>query len=204
MKKIFLLLFMFCGISLLAQSQTERKLFTLDGNDIGGYIGVNGRYTTINSLGAGLIDVRISVVINQKWAVGFNTSGLLNDRHLNTLVKDGVYHLMGSYKGLYLERIIPINDDLRTSVSLMIGEGTVMYRYCRSEIANKKWYEDIIDQTDFYIIEPTVEIYDNIWDNLWLGLNFGYNFTTPIRMMDTDEALLNNFNAGLSIKYGMF
>jgi len=205
MQKIFLLILFFTfSFNTLSQNSNERKLFSLDGNDIGGYIGFNGRLTTVNSLSAGLIDLRIAVVVNKNWAFGFNTSGLLNDRHLNTLVKDDVYHLMGSYQGLFIERIFEINNDFRYSFSIMIGQGNAKYEYCRSVIADKKWYEEIIDQTDFYIIQPTFDIYYNLFDNFWFGLNAGFNLTTSIRMMETDEALLNKANGGLSLKYGLF
>lgn len=205
MKKVLLLwLFVILGLNISAQDKTERKLFTLDGNNIGGYIGVNPKFTTINSLGAGLIDIRAAIVVNKNWAVGFNTTGLLNDRHYSKIVKDGLYHLMASYQGLYLERIFEINNDAKYSFSFLIGQGTIKYNYCRSVIADKKWYEEIIDQTDFYIIEPSFDIYYNVYGNLWLGLNAGYNLTTSIRMMDTDEGILNKANGGLSIKYGLF
>lgn len=205
MKRIMLIVLMiFFGSSTFGQSQGSKKLFTLDGNDIGGYIGVNGRLTSVNSLAAGLIDIRIAAVINNNWAIGYNSTGLWNDRHLNTLVTDGVYHLMGSYQGVYIERIFIPGENLRYSMSLLIGQGTVKYEYCRSVIADKKWYEEIIDQAEFYIIEPTIEMNYNILGEFWLGANVGYNLTTSIRMMDTDSGLLNNINGGLSIKYGMF
>jgi hypothetical protein len=195
---------MITAVSALSAQTKNAKLFTLDGTDIGGYVGMNTRYTTINSLGAGLLDFRAAVVINGKWAIGYNTTGLLNDRHLNKLDPEEVYHLMGGYQGIYLERIFRFSEDFKCSLSIMIGEGTVKYRYCRSEIADKKWYEETIDEAEFYILAPTFDIYYNPWDHLWIGLNTGYNMTTSIRMMDTDENLLNKFNAGLSLKYGPF
>lgn len=205
MKRIMLIVLMIIfGSSTFGQSQGNKKLFTLDGNDIGGYIGVNGRLTSVNSLAAGLIDIRIAAVINNNWAIGYNSTGLWNDRHLNSLVTDGVYHLMGSYQGVYIERIFIPSENLRYSMSLLIGQGTVKYEYCRSVIADKKWYEEIIDQAEFYIIEPTIEMNYNILGKFWLGANVGYNLTTSIRMMDTDSGLLNNINGGLSIKYGLF
>ncbi len=205
MQTVFILILSITfSFNTLAQNSNDRKLFSLDGNDIGGYLGFNGRITTVNSLSAGLIDLRIAVVVNKKWAFGFNTSGLLNDRHLNTLVKDDVYHLMGSYQGLFIERIFEINEDFRYSFSFMIGQGNAKNEYCRSVIADKKWYEEIIDQTDFYIIQPTFDFYYNLFDNFWFGLNAGFNLTTSIRLMETDEALLNKANGGLSLKYGLF
>ncbi len=205
MKKLLFVLFSIVFvINTLGQNQGSKKLFTLDGNDIGGYIGLNGRLTTVNSLAAGLIDIRIAVVINNKWAFGYNSTGLWNDRHLSTLVTDGVYHLMGSYQGVFIERIYILDEDFRFSLSLLIGQGTVKYEYCRSTVAERKWYEEIIDQADFNLIEPTIEINYNIIDKFWIGANLGYNLTTTIRMMDTERDLLNNVNGGLSIKYGLF
>jgi hypothetical protein len=201
---LFILFVMIFELNAYGQNQESKKLFTLDGNDIGGYIGVNGRVTTVNSLAAGLIDIRIAVVINNNWAFGYNTTGLWNDRHLNKLVTDGVYHLMGSYQGVFIERILSINENLRYSISLLVGQGIVKYEYCRSSIADRKWYEEIIDQADYNLIEPTIEINYNILDKFWLGVNLGYNLTTTIRMMDTESDLLNSINGGLSIKYGLF
>ncbi len=203
MKSILMLLFVLLA-SLNIRAQESRKLFTLDGNDIGGYIGTNGRYTTVNSLGAGLLDFRAVLVVNSKWGVGFNTTGLLNDRHLNEIVKDDVYHLMASYQGILVERYFDISKYLRCSASLMIGQGEIKYRYCRSAIAERKWYEETIDQYDFYIVQPTFDIFYGLSDRFWIGVNAGYNATTSIRLMKTDESILSKFNAGISIKYGAF
>lgn len=203
MKRLSFFIFAFV-FGVIAFGQSSNKLLTLDGNDIGGYIGVNGRLTTVKTLPAGLIDIRIAIVINGKWAIGYNSSRLLNDRHLNTLVTDGVYHLMGSYKGIFVERIYNLGEDFRFSISVLLGQGIVKYEYCQSTIADRKWYEEIIDQADFTIIEPTLEINYNILGNFWVGINLGGNLTTAIRMMDTERNLLNNINEGLSVKYGLF
>ena len=205
MRKTLLLLFViFMSMGLHGQEQHKRKLFTLDSIDIGGYIGFNGKYTTVNSLGAGLLDFRAAVVIDNKWGVGFTTTGLLNDRHLNEIVKDDAYHLMSGYQGLYLERFFDLSSDFRFSVSFMIGQGEIKYRYCRSVIAERKWYEETIDQTDFYIIQPSIDFIYGVSNKFWIGINAGHNLTTAIRMMSTDENILNKFNFGISLKYGLF
>jgi hypothetical protein len=203
-KTLYILLVLILGTNAFGQSQGSKKLFTLDGNDIGGYIGIDTRLTSINSLPAGLVDYRVAVVINNKWSFGYSSTGLWNDRHLSTLVNDGVYHLMSNYQGLFIERIFNLNENFRYSLLLLIGQGIVKYEYCRSTIANRKWYEEIIDQADFNLIGPAVEMDFNIYDNFWLGANLGYNITTTIRMMDTKSDLLNNVNGGLSFKYGVF
>jgi len=204
MRQFFFFLFAISfGLASYGQSQNSKKLFTIDSVDIGGYIGFNTKLTTINSLGAGIVDLQFAVVINHKWVVGYNTSGLVNDRHLNKLVTDADYHLMGGYQGIFIERMYKPAEDFRFAVSFLVGQGNVKYMYCRSVIADKKWYEEIIDQAEFYIIQPSLEINYNLIDDFWIGLNAGINLTTAIRMMDTDRALLNKCNGGLTIKYGV-
>lgn len=158
MKSILMLLFVLLASPNLT-AQESRKLFTLDNNDFGGYIRLGGRFTTVNSLGAGLFDFLGVVVIINKREEGFSITGLPEDKHLNEIVKDDVYHLMASYQGILVERYFDISKYLRCSASLMIGQREIKYRYSRSAIAERKGYEETIDQYDFYIFQPTFDFF---------------------------------------------
>jgi hypothetical protein len=200
-KLFVILLIMLTGFA-FAQEK-ENYLFKIGDTELGGYLGLNGRYTTVDSDPAGWVDVRAAITFKNNWAIGLGASGLYYDKKLSKLVNDGTYHLNGGYAGFYIEKFFDVSDDLKISVSLLLGNGLVNYIYDKDYRKEKLWYQEKIDETTFTVWEPMVEIQYNLGSNLWLGLNGGFRNTSPIEMIGTDENVFNNFNAGFTFKWGV-
>ncbi|MFA7288180.1 MAG: hypothetical protein WC055_04810 [Melioribacteraceae bacterium] len=203
MKAKLFIIFVLIITGLAIGQPKDNYLFKIGDTELGGYLGFNGKYSTINSDAGGWVDVRAAITFKSNWAIGVGASGLYYDKKLSKLVNDGTYHLNGGYAGFYVEKFFDISDDIKISVSLLLGNGVVNYIYDKEYRKEKTWTEEKIDETTFTVWEPMVEIQYNLGSNLWLGLNGGFRNTSPIEMIQTDENVFNNFNAGFTFKWGI-
>ena len=171
---------------------------------VGGTISIGGRYTTLDSRTAGFLDVRAGITLDSTWVVGLGFSALYFDRALSVLVTDGTYHLNAGYQGIYIERYFRLRDNLLASVSLLMGQGVIMYQYDNDYRKDKVWTEEVIDQTTYAVFEPGVNIQYRIGSTFWLGLTATYRNTSPVRLLGTPESLLRNGAAGLTARWDVF
>ena len=189
-------------ISLFAQND-DNYLLKIDDTEIGGYIGLNTRYTNVDSKPAGFLDIKLAVVIDHNWAVGIIGSGLYYDRKLTKLVDDGTYHLNAAYGAIFVERIFNIGDGLRLSLGIATGSGTAFYKYDNEYEKEKVWTEEIIDLNTFAVFEPSIELQYQISDNWHLGIMTSYRNTSPLKLIGTDDNMLRNLAGGISVKWGI-
>ncbi len=201
--KFVLIAFFLLTISLSAQT-TENYLFKLGETNIGGYIGLNTKMTSLRSDPAGFLDLRGAITLNGNWAIGLGVSALYYDKKLTGLVEDGTYHLGAGYAGLFIERIFTLDDNLKLSVSLLMANGLTNYLYDKDYRSEKVWYERKIDETTFFLWEPQLEVQYRIGEYWWLGVNTSIRSTSPVEMIGTDESIFRNFSVGVTAKYGLF
>lgn len=199
-----LIAILFLLASNLFGQPNKNYLFKINDTQIGGYVGVNGRLSSVYSDAAGFLDGRIVGVINEKWGVGFSFSALHYDKGLTSLVNDGAYHLNAAYAGIYIERIFSLSDDFKFSVSVTSGMGEAQYQYDKDYRKEKVWTEEIIDKTTFAVFEPALEVQYNITGNYWIGIMGSFRNTSPLELIGADEQLLQKFTGGISLKYGLF
>lgn len=171
---------------------------------IGGVLGVGGRYSTLEKQTVGFLDGRAGITINADWGIGLGFAGLYYDKALSTLVPDGTYHLTAAYSGIYVERIIRMGDDLKASVGILMGQGTIMYQYDNDYRKDKVWTEEVIDQTTYAVFEPSVSIQYRLGASFWLGLTASYRNTSPVRLLGTPESVLRNGTAGITASWDVF
>lgn len=202
--RLFALLLLAMAVTLNAQSGRKDHFMTIDGVNLGGYISVGGKYTTYNSKAAGLLDLRAAVTFKNGWGVGIGASGLDYDKSLSALVNDGTYHVEAGYVGMFVEKMFSVTDDFKISLSVLMAGGLMKYRYDSEYRKEKVWYEETIDQTDFFVTEPALEIQHRIFGNWWLGVTGSFRNTSPIKLIGTDEDVLKKFAGGVTIKYGVF
>jgi hypothetical protein len=206
--KTKLFVFLIFVFNLVSFSQEKENLFKLNLGDkefsIGGYLELSPKYSTFDSKSAGYMGFRGEFIVDGKWGVGIAAYGLWYDKSLNKLVSDGTYHINAGYSGIVIERIFTLNEDFILNVSILAGQGTAFYKYDTDYRKEKIWYQEIIDKDDFSVIEPQLEINTRISKHFWIGAGGSFRFTSPIKMIDTDENILKTASYGLSIKYGIF
>ncbi|MCB0282388.1 MAG: hypothetical protein H6627_00735 [Calditrichae bacterium] len=177
---------------------------TFNNTEIGGYVALGGRASSLSGDRAGWLDGRAVVVLNGKWGIGIAGSALNYDYTLDKLVNDGTYRLEAGYAGLYVERIFSVNEDFKITIAVTSGYGTALYRYDKEYRKEKKWSEEIIDQVQFHVFEPAIEIDYRITGNVWVALNGSIRNTSPLELLGSTNKMLQKPGIGLSFKYGIF
>jgi hypothetical protein len=211
MKSKLMISAMFILISALpVLSQTAQKdhLWTYQGknkvNTLGLYGEVSGSYSELFSNPAAYFGVKAGLVFNKRWTIGLAAYGLSYDKHFNTLVNDGTYHLEAGYSGAFVEYLQPIGSRLKVGASLFTGSGLTLYKYDKDYAEARPWYDETIDQETFAVFEPGVSLIGRMAGHWWLGVNGSYRSTSPLKLKDTPENFLESFNAGVAIRYGIF
>lgn len=198
------LVFLVFAAALTAQTPESYGYFKIGGVELGGYIGMNTKYTEVCDNSAGMLDFKGAVTFESGWAVGLNFSGLWYDRALDEIVTDGSYHLSSGYGGIFVEKMFNVTDDFKLSLSLLFGQGNIEYIYDKQYRDDKVWYEETIDKTTYHLTEPGIEFSYRIASNWWIGVNGSYRMASPVKMIGTDEDVMRNFSSGITVRYGIF
>jgi len=188
----------------LAGGPPSGYLFKSGENEIGGYIATTAKVASAFTETALYGDMKAGVTVNRKWAVGIIGTGMHFDDPSSVLAEDGSYALAVNYGGLFVERILPMNEHMLLGLSFMSGQGTATYRYDRDYRKEKVWTDEIIDMTTFGVQELSVEIQHMLPGNFWLGAYGSYRHTSPLQLVETSDKLLEGLNGGITLKYGIF
>jgi hypothetical protein len=171
---------------------------------IGGYLGLSGSYTDVMGKPAGLLGGQIGIVIDKRYTIGLMGNALWYDYTLDDAVETGTYHLECGYSGLFFEYMQPIGARVKISLSVATGMGIAKYTYDKEYRDTLAWYQRTIDTHDFSFIEPGAGVLVKVAPKWWLGLNGSYRATSPVKLPATSEQVLNNFSAGVTVRFGLF
>jgi hypothetical protein len=208
-KAIFLsLLFLVMCIISTAQETNKNYLFSYKGkkkeHTVGMYGSLGGTYSTVMDESANWLTARVGVVIDEHWGIGLAHSALNYDHELSQLVTDGTYHLQGAYSGMFLEYLVPFNNWGKLSISWTSGMGLLFYQYDKEYRKALTWTDEYIDAERFAANEFGAEFMIHVAGNWWVGLEGSYRNTSPIKMLGVEEDVLQKFNAGITVRYGIF
>jgi len=182
-----------------SNSQYKLKLFGVERN-IALYAGTDFSYIKYDKKDAGLVTLKAGVNIDN-YTVGLSFSGLYYDKKLNKLVNDGTYHVNSGFASIFIERNFDLTDDLKLNIGISSGNGMISYRYDKDYRKNKVWSEEIIDCTEFSVLEPSIEFSYKLYDNWWFGVKGSYLNTCDIQLIGTDKDVMKTFTTGITLKY---
>ena len=189
--------------SLYAQEPSNSKNVD-DLNDMGLYIGLDVNYAGIDSEPAGDLGLKAVLALNSKWGIGLAGTGIWYDYRLDELSEVGTYHLEAAYSGLIVEYNLALSPKSKVSFTLLSGMGVAQYRYDHEYQKDLVWTEEIIDRTSFAVFEPGFELMTRLSNKWWLGAGLAYRTTSPLRLIDTPEDMLQNFKGGIRVRYTLF
>lgn len=197
------------SVSAMAQQgESKNYIFTYNCGEnchtVGMYGGLYGSYSEVFGKSAGYLGGRLGLVFDQNWGIGIGGYGLGYDRHLSELVDDGTYRLEAAYGGMYVEYIQPINDWFKISASIFTGQGLTHYVYDKEYAEDRPWYQEAIDRETFAVFEPGIELQLRLSSRWWIGAHASYRTTSPIKLEGTNPGFLENANAGIMLKYGLY
>jgi hypothetical protein len=187
-----------------ARAQQDSSLITLFGYPVKGYIGTALQASSLNSQTVGYLEINGGIYINESWTIGAAAAGLYYDKKLSALVTDGTYHIYAAYAGILLERNLYRSQDWNASIALLAGAGTIYYQYDRDFRKDKLWKDEIIDQTTFSVLRPSLSVTYRVGGKLWLGVTGSYLYTSPVEMIGISDDAFRSFQGGLSLRYGIF
>lgn len=173
-------------------------------NTLGLYGGMSGTFTEVLDKPAGFLDAKVGLVFNQNWTIGIAAKGLAFDHTLNEVVNDGDYRLEAGYAGMYIEYLLPLGHHVKISLSLLSASGIALYRYDKEQVEGKEWYEEVIDQDRYGVLEPGAEILVRLGKKWWIGARADWRSISPLKLKDTDENILDGGETGVSLRYGIF
>ncbi|MBE0646022.1 MAG: hypothetical protein IH600_18210 [Bacteroidetes bacterium] len=204
MKRTLLLAsFLLLTMSAAAQPNGD-PLFTIGDHEVGVYLGLGGRLTSLFGEPAGTLDARGAFTIDRRWSIGLMGAAFEYDKSLHALVDDGSYRINAAYGGFFVERMFFLGEHVLLSISIATGYGEVSYRYDKEYRKDKIWTEETIDRTEFAFFEPSVGLQFNVGGGFWIGMTGSYRNTSPVELLGTSEHVFQKFSGGLTITYALF
>ncbi|MCF8379360.1 MAG: hypothetical protein K9H49_07270 [Bacteroidales bacterium] len=215
MKKILSLLiifsFMLCAYGqeneMNSRYQNNSEINTLFGRNkisSGGYGGFGVGYSSINNKDAIITTARGAWIIGHGLAIGFAGTGFMNSFQYDPVL-DADVNLTGGYGGLLVEPILMGRFPVHLSFPVIAGIGGVAYT--SSQWTNDPWgYQEswIEDYTNFFILEPGVELEFNVLKFFRFAFGLSYRMTSDISLMSTPPTALNGLSGGMTFKFGKF
>lgn len=171
---------------------------------LGIYAGLSGGGSQVMDDVCGIFSAKAGLVFNHRWTIGVAGSGLACEQKLYEVVDDGAYRLEAAWAGTYIEYLQPLGKHIRLSASVMTAAGVARYRYDKASMSEKAWYEEVIDEDRYGMLEGGVEVLFRIGGNWWAGLNGSVRNASPIHLKGSSQNLLDGSSAGLSLRYGIF
>lgn len=202
-----------CSVYSQADTSTV-KMETIFGETehVGWWVSPDFSYTKFDSRDGWLGGLSGGVIINHSFSIGFGGYGIINS---NTLDYGGILdtayvYLYGGYGGLKLEyRLNPMRK-VHIAFPLLIGGGAVGYTswnyhdYYGYPHDEYYYYNDYYVWDEFFVIEPGVVIGINLLPFMRFDAGISYRYAPSIELPQTDNNLMNSFNATMSMKFGKF
>jgi hypothetical protein len=213
MKKLyFILIFLLPVVTLLAQEeQTEYKnnnefKTIFGGKKVGGYGCIGAGYSVVNDIPSVAFDARGGIILGHWFSLGIGGGSFVSPYEYNTAHSTDI-NLTGGYGGFYAEIILLPKSRVHLSFPILVGVGgaavsTRFYTNSSSEVINN------VEQTSvFTLIEPSAELEFNFTKFMRMAGFFSYRYTSSMDFDSTweiDPGALNNYTAGIRLKFGKF
>lgn len=212
MKKIlFLLTLIVVPTIIFAQNDDSNKeMETLWGNkqlSFGGFGGVHVGFSKFNNQNIWLVGGMGAALVNHSFFFGGGGYGIVNEpnfSNVTTTLGNGGY-LSGGYGGVILGFILKPHKVAHLSFPVLIGAGNLLYSDIRmSEHYNTNPGQHIIDQSNFFVVEPTVEVEINVFRFMRVAAGVSYRYAPNVSLISTPKNAFNGPSGSITFKFGTF
>lgn len=181
-----------------------RTLFGPDAGN-GGYGALSFGYTQVEGRHALLAGGRGAWIIGRGLGLGIGGFGFINEPEFDAGT-NLYYNLSGGYGGVLVEPIVMGKWPVHISLPLLAGAGAVARTsFSDMLMVQGEPYDAYLEEaTLFLVAEPGVELEFNLLRWMRLSLFGSYRFTTNLNMIDVRPNALVGWNAGMTIKVGVF
>lgn len=222
MNKLLLIsiLFIFFRFPLVAQTGIENHVPRQDDGEIktlfkkpahpvklGYYISTESAYTQFDGKDVFIAGLSTGVILNHFFSIGLGANGVLNPGNLwydNIQDSAGAY-LYGGYGGVKLEFSVLPAFPVHLNFPVLIGGGGMMYNTWMNHYKDNDNFDGTTLVWDaFFVVEPGVMVELNLVKFVRIDAGISYRYAPDLRLVNTPNGLINNFNAKLSLKFGKF
>ncbi|MCU0377449.1 MAG: hypothetical protein MUC78_04250 [Bacteroidales bacterium] len=219
-KRILLLLMVLTCVAVRSQSQVtseqayveDEKIKSLFSNigQMGWWLSADFAWSKFDGRNGFLGGMSGGIIINHSYSIGGAGYWIIPSQNLSfSGINDTAdVYLYGGYGGLKLEYRLNPTKLVSIAFPLLIGGGGAAY----STWGPKDWYnthhDDLFGNSyiwdSYFVIEPGVTVGINILSFMRMDAGIGYRLTTGIDLPDVSRDMFNNFNATISMKFGIF
>jgi hypothetical protein len=201
MKKIIYILFLFIITNQPDFSQEE----TLIGSEEvshGGYGAPVVKFTKINGSFALLVGGKGGWIINHTFVIGGGGYGLANNLETGKIILGQNQLINFSYGGVILEYINNSDKLIHFTAGVLIGGGTLNFKY--HDISNDHNRDIDSDNSNFFAVEPSINIELNITNFMRISAGADYRFISGVKFDDFKNSDFAGPSATVMLKFGEF
>lgn len=204
---IFVSLLAFSGMLCAQSNEQEREMQTLFGNrqlSFGGFGGPGVSYSKFNGKDAWLVGGMGAAVVNHSFFFGGGGFGIVNSPYFPMFNSGQGAYTEGGYGGAMLGVIIKPHKVLHLSIPVLIGGGSLIYSDIPMSDYNHNPSVHVIDQTEFFVVEPGVELELNVFRFMRVAAGVKYRYTSALKLIDTPRDAFNTLSGSITFKFGNF
>jgi hypothetical protein len=210
MKRLVLIigLVAFVSFAYAQKDDATTEMQTLFGNKeftFGGFGGPRVAYSQFNSKDIWLVGGLGAAVVNHSFFFGGGGYGIVNSPYFANVDNNSGGYLEGGYGGFLFGAIIRPYKMVHLSLPILIGGGSLMYSDIPfSNSQNHNTNTHIIDQSQFFVIEPSIEVELNVIRFMRIAAGVSYRYASNLNLITTPNDSFNNFSGSVTLKFGRF
>ena len=143
------------------------------------------------------------VIINDKLIIGLGGYGITTRSKFTGLNGQEDLYLCGGYGGLLLGYSILSREIFHVNFPILFGGGGLDVLEDRDNIITNG-FDNIIETTGFFIVEPGVELEINIARFFRFAIGGTYRFIEGVDLDNVSTSQLNDWSTHVSFKFGKF
>ncbi len=208
MKPIILLALISLSNILYAQNtDNEQEMQTLFGNKsftFGGFGGPSVSYSSFNGSDAWLVGGMGAAIVNHSFFFGGGGYGIVNSPFFADVNNNEGAYTEGGYGGGILGFVAMPHKVVHLAFPVLIGGGSLIYTDKRMSHNTHGSHFQIIDQTEFFVIEPGIEVELNVFRFMRVAAGVKYRYTSKLKLIDTPNNAFNSLGGNITFKFGRF
>ncbi|MBC8342801.1 MAG: hypothetical protein ISR55_05310 [Bacteroidetes bacterium] len=211
MKKLLIMVFMSCSISLIAQDNVTKndEIKTLFGGEIaGGFYGSYDMKVTSFTKNAGLMTGgKGGWIINHQLVVGGGGFGLSTHSSFDISsheTRDSFAHFQCGYGGLLIEYIIWPEKPVHASFPLLVGAGGVRIHESENGYFLDYTIGRLLERSSFFVVEPGIDLELNLLKWIRFGVGMSYRYVYGSNLLSLTDGEMSGLSMNFSFKFGYF
>lgn len=147
------------------------------------------------------VNIAGRMAITQSVYIGLRGTGVWYDHRLNKLDATRTYHVESAYGGATIQKNWELFKGFKLGIMAYAGTGFIQYKYDGKYRDELTWDEEIIDLESFSFFEPGIVFEYEVGNNVGITAQLNYRMTSDIKLIETDNDMMNQANFGFGFNY---